>query len=72
VYPRVDVDPPDISNVDEEGIYERVTEFALAHPRPIVVVGLVIALMLLWNKPWFRYGIIGALVLTLILVVVMR
>jgi hypothetical protein len=68
-YPQVDVEPPEIEIGNEEAWYDRVTEFATEHPRPIVVAAIVVLLMILIKKPVFRGILLGVGFLALVLLI---
>lgn len=68
MFPRVDVDPPDV-NVDEDSAYDKFASFVIEHPRPVVVGLLIIMLMILWKKPLFRGIVIGMIALFIVIAI---
>lgn len=68
-YPQVDVEPPEIEIGNEDAWYDRVANFAIEHPRPIVVGAIVLTLMIAVKKPVFRGILFGVGILTLVLLI---
>lgn len=68
--PGVDFEPPEISDVDQDTVFDGFTDFVLGNPRGVAAGIVVVMLMMMWKRPLWRGILLGALGIIIIMFVV--